>query len=187
MNALRTIAFAAVLGSAGVAAQEPAAPPPAEYGRAPKLEVQLFEAPARRIRLEFPKKDWVVVPGGGAALVSFAQRKGEAAIVVEQNRLNQPLASADITELFGQLESETVRDRQMGVADIEAKVYDAGGRRFVVVNYARTGVSGPERVRQSSIPVGADLYRLFCSAAAPLFARYEPVFAHVAASFTAAQ
>jgi len=186
LNALRTITFVAILGSAGLAAQEPAAPPPAEYGRAPKLEVQLFEAAARRIRLEFPKKDWLVVPGGSAALVSFAQRKGEAAIVVEQSRLNQPLASTDITDLFGQLESETVRDRQLGVADIDAKVYDAGGRRFVVITYVRTGASGPERVRQYSIPVGADLYRLFCSAAAPLFARYEPVFAHAAASFTAA-
>lgn len=168
--------------AAALAAQTPA---PGEYGRAAKLEVQPFEGPNKRIRLEYPKKDWEVVPGGSTAIASLMQKKGEAAVVIEASRLNQPLAPDDITDLFGQLESETVRDRQPSAVNIQPKVYGAAGRRFVILTYERSGVSGPERVRQYSIPVGAELYRLICSAAAPQFAHYETVFAHIAASFTA--
>jgi len=179
------LASGLALAAATARAQTPG-PPAAEYGRAAKLEVQTFEGPSGRIRFEFPKKDWQVVPGGSAAIVSLLQRKGEAAVVVERTRLNQPLAPDDITDLFGQLEGETVRDQQPAAADIRSSVYETGGRRFVIVTYGRGGVLGPERVRQYSFPVGGDLYRLTCSAPAAQFARYEPVFAHVAATFTVA-
>jgi hypothetical protein len=180
-----TASLAILAGGAALAAQPPQAPTANEYGRVAKLEVQPFEGPNKHVRLEYPKKDWQVVPGGSAAIASLLQKKGEAAVVIEQSRLNQPLAPDDITDLFGQLESETIRDRQPSPSDIQSKVYEAGGRRFVIVDYARQGVAGPERVRQYSIPVGSDLYRLTCSAAASQFTRYETVFAHIAATFSA--
>jgi hypothetical protein len=165
-------------------AQAPAAPSAAEYGRAPKLETQPFAGPNGRIKFEYPKKDWQIVPGGSSVIVSLAQKKGEAAVVVEQTRLNQALAPDDITDLFGQLESDTVKEHQPSATDLRAKVVDASGRRFIIVDYARKGVAGPERVRQYSFPVGADLYRLTCSAATAQFPRYESVFAHLAATFS---
>jgi len=167
-------------------AQAPGAPAANEYGRAPKLGVVPFQGPNGRVRFEYPKSGWQVVPGGSSVLVSLRQKGGEAAVVVEQNKLNQPLAPDDITDLFGQLEADVVKERQPTAANIESKVVEAGGRRFVILTYARQGIKASERVRQYSIPSGSDLFRLTCSAAADKFAKYESVFAHVAASFTVA-
>jgi hypothetical protein len=169
--------------TSALAAQGPSVPAPTEYGRAPKLEMQPFQGPNSRIRLEYPKKDWQVVPGGSSVIVTLAQKKGEAAVVVEESRLNQALASNDITDLFGQLEADIVKERQPSATDVQAKVVEAAGRRFVILTYGRKGVIGPERVRQYSIPTGIELYRLTCSAASAQFTRYEQVFAHMAASF----
>ena len=181
-----------VLGvfGAGLSAQAPAAPvaPAAnEYGRVPKFEVQAFSMPGGRIKFEYPKKDWQLVPGGSTALVSAVQKQGQAGVVVEESKLVQALAPEDITDLFGQIESDVVKERQPGATDIQSKVIDAGGRRLVIVTYGRPGIAGPERVRQYSITSGTSLYRITCSAAAATFPRFEPTFAHLAASFAAAE
>jgi len=188
------VAAIAVCGTGlPLSAQDAVSPAAAgEYGRAPKLEVQIYDSANRQIRLEYPKKDWEVVPRPAAAIipgatlpiVSLVQRRRDAAVVVEQTKLHQALTLDDITDLFGQLEADSLRERQPQATDIRSRLVDAGGRRLVIVTYARPGVGGPERVRQYSIPAGADLFRLTCVAATSQFARYEPVFAHVAASFT---
>ncbi len=184
-NAFLAAALCA-LASSPFAAQAPAAPSAAEFSRAPKLEVQPFAGPNGRIKFEYPKKDWQIVPGGSSVIVSLAQKKGEAAVVVEQTRLNQRLEPDDITDLFAQLEGETVKEHQPSAGDLRAKIVEAAGRRFVILDYGRKGVAGPERVRQYSVPVGVDLFRLTCSAPTAQFARYEPVFAHIAATFSIA-
>jgi len=168
-----------------LSAQAPSVPTPNEYGGATKLDMQWFQGPNNRIRFEYPKKDWQLVPGGSSVVVTLAQKKGEAAVVVEQNRMNQALASEDITELFGQIEVDIVKERQPSASDVQAKLVQASGRRLVILTYSRKGVAGPERVRQYSIPTGIELFRLTCSAASAQFTRYEPVFAHLAASFAA--
>ena len=128
-----------------------------------------------------------VIPGATAPIVSVVQRKREAAVVVEQTKLHQPLALDDITDLFSQLEADSIRERQPQATDVRARLVDVGGgRRLVILTYGRPGVGGGQRVRQYSIPAGADLFRLTCIAPAGQFARYEAVFAHVAASFAVA-
>jgi hypothetical protein len=128
----------------------------------------------------------VSVPGISSPVMSLVQKRREAAIVVEQERLHQPLAQDDITDLFGQLEADSVRERQPLAKDIQSKLVQAGGRRVIIVTYSRQSAAGQERVRQYSIPGGgADLFRLMCSAPVAQFARYEYIFAHVAASFSA--
>jgi hypothetical protein len=184
--------LAIVVVSAPLAAQEAVAPAANEYGRAAKLEVQQFDN--KQVRFEYPKKDWeivprasaAVVPGATAPIVSVVQKKREAAVVIEQTKLHQPLAVDDITDLFSQLEMDSIRERQPQATDIRAKLVDASGRRLAILTYGRPGVGGAERVRQYSIPAGADLFRLTCVATAAQFARYEAVFAHVAATFTVA-
>jgi hypothetical protein len=186
-------ALVIALAGATASAQEAVPPAAGEYGRAPKLEVQQFDN--RQIRFEYPKKDWeivprpttAVIPGATAPIVSVVQRKREAAVVVEQTKLHQPLALDDITDLFSQLEADSIRERQPQATDVRAKLVDVGGgRRLVILTYGRQGVGGPERVRQYSIPAGADLFRLTCVATVSQFGRYEAVFAHVAASFAVA-
>ena len=188
------IAFACAVIAGATASEQEATPPAAgEYGRAPKLEIQQFDN--RQIRFEYPKKDWeivprpttAVIPGATAPIVSVVQRKREAAVVVEQTKLHQPLALDDITDLFSQLEADSIRERQPQATDVHAKLVDVGGgRRLVILTYGRQGVGGPERVRQYSIAVGADLFRLTCVATVGQFGRYEAVFAHVAATFAVA-
>jgi len=175
-----------VCAGAIVSAQAPGAPAPSEYGRSPKLDTQAFQVPNSQIRFEWPRKDWQMVPGAGSVIVSLTEKKSEAAVVVERNRLNQALAPDDITDLFGQLEADVVKERQPPATDIQAKVVAAGGRRLVILTYGRNGITGPERVRQYSIPAGSEIYRLTCSAGVKDFSKYEPVFAHIAASFTVA-
>jgi hypothetical protein len=193
LSALVIALACAVIAGATESEQEATPPAAGEYGRAPKLEVQQFDN--RQIRFEYPKKDWeivprpatAVIPGATAPIVSVVQRKREAAVVVEQTKLHQPLALDDITDLFSQLEADSIRERQPQATDVRAKLVDVGGgRRLVILTYGRQGVGGPERVRQYSIPAGADLFRLTCVATVGQFGRYEAVFAHVAASFAVA-
>jgi hypothetical protein len=180
-NSRRLITLlAVVVASAGLLAQAPA---PNEVGRAPKLEVQQYVAPGNRIRFEFPKKDWQIVPGGTVSMVSVTQKAGQAAVVVEHTKLNAALAPDDITDLFAQLEADQIKQAQPDASDMQSKLVSVGNRRLVIVGYTRRGVTGAERVRVYSVPVGVDLYRLTCSAASQQFARYEQVFAHVAATF----
>lgn len=178
-RALGTL-LAVVLTGAGAFAQAPA---PNEVGRAPKLDVQPFVGPGNRIRFEFPKKDWLLVPGGTVSIVSVIQKSGQAAVVVEHTKLNAALAPDDITDLFAQLEADQIKQQQPDAADVQSKLVAVGNRRLVIVGYTRRGVAGAERVRVYSMPVGSDLYRITCSAATQQFARYEQVFAHVAATF----
>jgi hypothetical protein len=174
------ILMMALLTATGVSAQAPA---PNEVGRAPKLDVQPFVAPGNRIRFEFPKKDWQLVSGGTISIVAVTQKSGQAAVVVEHTKLNAALAPDDITDLFAQLEADQIKQQQPDAADLQSKLVSVGNRRLVIVGYTRRGVTGAERVRVYSVPVGSDLYRITCSAAAQQFARYEQVFAHVAATF----
>jgi hypothetical protein len=157
---------------------------PAASPHALKADAQVFRDPGSRFHFEFPKSGWQIVPGGTVAVVSLLERAGEAAVVIERNRLDTPLAPADITELFAQVEADTLREQQPAAAEIEARLTILDKRRVVVTNYSRRGVNGPERVRQYSISTGSVLYRLTCSALTPHFERHEPVFAHVAVTFS---
>jgi hypothetical protein len=148
-------------------------------------DFQLFRDPAGRFSLEFPK-DWQVNAGVGDVLVTFAQKKNEAALVVERFHLNLAPTAEKIDELFAQIEEDTLKERQPQASAVSHKIADANGRRFIVIDYTRPGLTRPlERARQYSLPIGQDMYRLICSAVPAQFAKYDPLFAHVNESFAA--
>lgn len=147
-----------------------------------KPEYTPFKDPAGQFALEYPK-DWQVIGGAGDVTVTFAQKKSEAALVVEHFKMNTALAPEEVTELFAQIESDVLKERQPKATDVVSKVVDQNGHRLIVIDYARPGLAGPERVRQYSFPVGQALYRLTCSAITAQFAKYDPMFAHVADTF----
>jgi hypothetical protein len=60
---------------------------------------------------------------------------------------------------------------------------DDAGNRVIAIDFTRQGLRGPERVRQFSLPSGANLFRLICSSSPALFDRYAPVFEHMAETF----
>jgi len=148
-------------------------------------DFQLFRDPAGRFSLEFPK-DWQVNAGAGDVLVTFAQKKNEAALVVERFHLNLAPTAEKIDELFAQIEEDTLKEHQPQASAVSHKIVDANGRRFSVIDYTRPGLTRPvERARQYSVPIGQDMYRLICSAVPAQFAKYDPLFAHVNESFAA--
>ena len=169
---------AALLLSAGLA-------PRFAWSAVSAKDFQLFRDPASRFSLEFPK-DWQVNAGVGDVLVTFAQKKNEAALVVERFHLNLAPTPEKIDELFAQIEEDTLKERQPQAIAVSHRLADGNGRRFIVIDYTRPGLTRPlDRARQYSLPIGQDLYRLICSAAPAQFAKYEPLFAHVNDSFTA--
>ncbi len=149
-----------------------------------KLQMRPLHDTDGRVRLDYPNKDWLVAPGGSDAIVTLTEKRAEAAVFLEVVRLTPPLAPDEITDLFAQIEVETIQERDARATNFTARVLDVSGRRVVVVEYSRQGLLGLERVRQYSYPVGGELYRLICSAPIAKQPKYAPIFAHMAASLT---
>jgi hypothetical protein len=152
--------------------------------RAARLQVQPQRSADAPLQVEFPTKDWMVLPSSGAVVLAAATRKGDAVVLIERSTLRQALDREEITDLFAQIEIDAIKERQPKAVDFQSKVLDSGARRLVAVQYSRPGVLGNERVRQYSVPVGTDLYRVTCISSAARFAVYDPVFSHIAASLT---
>ena len=155
------------------------------YGKNPKLQVRPLKAPNGRFSMEYPRNDWIVLPGGGNVVLSLAQENGEAVVQVQYFMLKTALAPDEITDLFAQLEVDTLREQDQSAADFAPRVFDAGDRRLIIIQFTQPGFIGRNQVRQYSIPRGQDLYRLICSAPAAQFSKYSAIFSHVAASFMA--
>jgi hypothetical protein len=155
--------------------------------RTAKVQFQAQRAADAPLQLDMPKKDWMALPSNGSVLLVLASKKGDAVVLVERTTLSQALEATDITDLFAQIETEAIKERQPKAADFQSRVLDAGDRRLVAVQYNRPGLLGTERVRQYSMPVTKQLYRVTCIASAAQFAAYDPVFSHIAASFIATE
>lgn len=180
---VRALALLLVLAVPAAGQTSPAAGTGSDpwYGRTTRVQFQAFKAAGEGFQIEWPKKDWLMVPSGSLALV-LVSKKGDAAVIVQRSSLRQPLDPSDITELFAQLEADAIKEQQK-VLDLQARVIDAGARRLVAAQYQRDGTLGVERVRQYSMPAGKRLYRLVCISTAGQFLTFDPVFAHIAASF----
>jgi hypothetical protein len=180
-------AVAVTLGLAASSSQAAGAQAQADpwLMKSAKLQVQPQRAAEAPVQVDLPRKDWVVLPSSGSMVIILVSKKHDAVVLVERSALAQALAPSDITVLFAQIEADAIKERQPKAADFQSKVLDAGDRRLVAVQYSRPGSLGSERVRQYSVPVGKQLYRLTCISSAAQFAAYDPVFAHIAASFSA--
>jgi hypothetical protein len=180
-------AVAVTLGLAASSSQAAGAQAQADpwLMKSAKLQVQPQRAAEAPVQVDLPRKDWVVLPSSGSMVIILVSKKHDAVVLVERSALAQALAPSDITDLFAQIEADAIKERQPKAADFQSKVLDAGDRRLVAVQYSRPGSLGSERVRQYSVPVGKQLYRLTCISSAAQFAAYDPVFAHIAASFSA--
>ena len=174
--------------------------------RTTKVQFQPQRAADAPVQLDLPKKDWMVLPSSGSVLLlsvtSLAAagatvadamsrtpqvKAPHAVVLVERSTLRLALEAADITDLFAQIETDAIKERQPKATDFQSRVLDIGDRRLVAVQYGRPGVLGSERVRQYSVAVGKQLYRVTCISSAAQFAAYDSVFSHIAASFTATE
>src|SRR6185295_16179128 len=62
------------------------------------VEYQPYQNSIHKLTIDYPKKDWQPVPGASAVIVTFAQKRSEANVVVEYEVLEQPLESKDIQQ-----------------------------------------------------------------------------------------
>jgi hypothetical protein len=161
---------------------ERAGPDP-NHTRLAEEPMEMFFGPGNRICFEKPSRGWRVVPGGASTIVSMAHESGHAAVVVERAATGPWFVPGEATAALAEREVDAIVAHDPEAAAMEAAVVSAGDRRVVSITYARTGVAGPEQVRQYSIPAGSGLFRVTCSASAARFTSFEPVFAHVAATF----
>jgi hypothetical protein len=153
-------------------------------GSSNRSDYRVFQSPASAFSLEFPKRDWQDLPGTGAALVIFAQRKGEATVAIEHAELKQTLPQ--ITETFANLEIEDLKDLRPGAQGFQFALRTSADGPVVVVEFSQTGARGAERVRQYSLPRGLHLFRVVCTASGSLFPKYEAIFEHMAATLKVA-
>lgn len=157
------------------------------FRRSKDGEGLIFRAPDGRFSLEYPARDWQVLPGAGSVVATIAVKSGEASAVIDVARMNQPLADAEINDLFAQLEAEDIAARHAGLSVTAETPTMAmvGTRRVVIIKYVRPGLRGQEQVVQYTIPIGQDIYRLICTATSAAFPKYEPVFLRMIETFQA--
>jgi hypothetical protein len=179
--ALRTgVLVLAGLLSAIVA--EAQTPPP--YGLVTKPKFRKIVNALGNFDVEVPDSgDWKLIPGHPGSVLTLADTKtGNASVIVERIALRGALSPENYV-FAAQAEAETIRERQPGATNVQQQVFDASGRRFVVVQYVRPGIKGPEQVVLYAFPIGATLYRVMCGAVQTDFGKYAIIFGHIAASF----
>jgi hypothetical protein len=153
------------------------------FGRG-ATEYQPYQNAIHKLTIDYPKKDWQIVSGAGTVVVTFAQKRSEAAVLIEDEALEQPLEAKDITTLFAKLEMERIMGQTPGSANFKSAISGDKDRPLVVVDFTKpSATSGVDRARQYLIVLGQRVYRITCSAQPPLFDKYAPIFEHMVASF----
>ncbi len=132
--------------------------------------------------IDYPEKDWSLVPGGSTTLLAVAQRRFEAVLVVERTTLQVALSDDEIGEVFLAVEADHIRESVPSATDIKAEIQQLGDRRVAAFFYRRNGVLGPERVLQYSMPAGTALYRIVAVGKPESFDRHLPTMQAMAAS-----
>jgi hypothetical protein len=184
---VKTVLAAAMVVLAGSAAaqQQPA---DEWYGRMAKPKD--FDAPksfGNTFKIELPK-DWQLVPGhtGTVFLVAEKTKRFDAggAIILEYMRLQAPVEPSGL-DAFAGIEFDDVRSRESAGSAFTVVHKIVDGRPLILIQYDRAGFSGaPDHVVQYMFPVGQTLYNLICIAPKADLKKYQPMFAHAAASFT---
>lgn len=137
--------------------------------------------------IELPK-DWQLGAGQTNTIFTSVEKRGRnqtgGVITVEYQALRTALGSTVIEEAT-RLELEDVKSRELSGKDFASEVKNAPFGPIMFIRYRRPGLLGGEdQVVRYSIPVGTTLYRIICVAPASALKRYQPVCAHVAASFS---
>ena len=169
-----------------LSAAQTAAPDP-WFRRSPRpRDFQLAKLPWNAFTIELPE-DWQLLPGHGGTLLGSTEKtkanQTGGVIMLEHQRLQDSLSTKDIDAAMAQYEATAARGRDPGGENFAQQVKEVNGQRFIFIEYSRKGLTGDDKVVMYEIPAGLVLYRLICIAPAAQIDKYQPVFAHVAASF----
>jgi hypothetical protein len=154
--------------------------------RNPKMQFTQLRVAGGQATLEYPRRDWDVAAPLGTTIAVIVEKDGHGWITLERSRMQTALAPEEVTDLFAQLEADRVKESEPQAVPSATRLFAVNGRRFTGVQFTHRGAKGPEVVRLYSFPVGNELYRLTVGAESAQFAKFEPIFAHVASTFTVA-
>lgn len=137
------------------------------------------------VTIEVPK-DWQSLSGHAEVLLAVTERTKRnepgAAIVLERVPLK---TSVTLGPALVPLETSTLAERDPLGSGFAGSIKGSRDSRLIFVQYIRKSGNGETTVTVYTFPVGASLYRLFCVAPTGQVQKYQPVFAHAAATFKA--
>jgi hypothetical protein len=155
-------------------------------GSKPKLIP--LASPALPFVAEYPD-NWRM-SHAGAASVTLTQPKDEATVIMDRQLLeDRPLVPDEIGDLLMGSEAGRIKENYPKASDIRPRTQSLSGRRVVVVDFKAPGLkpNETELVRQYTIPIDLNLFRVTCRATAQYFKKYEALFEQMAESVQAAR
>jgi hypothetical protein len=143
---------------------------------------RIYRDPAGRFQLEYPTKDWHLLPNVGSSLAVFTHNDGPS-LFVDYVKLSAALTPGEL-EQMADLEVTRIKQQQPSAKDFKSDALETRAGHGVVTHYSRVG-SGPESVVDCAIPIGLDLYRLNGVVPLRLSSKFEPIVMHMIQSFKA--
>jgi hypothetical protein len=145
-----------------------------------KTNYQTFKDPAGRFELEYPTKDWRVLPASGGSTLAVFTRNDGPALFVDDVRLTDRLTQGEL-EAMPESELERLKQLEPKSSDFHSEMLDTKAGRGVLIKFSRAG----ESVMQCAISVGQELYRLNAVVPQRLFSKYQQTMVHMLQSFKA--
>jgi len=141
----------------------------------------IYKDPEGRFEMEYPTKDWRVLPSNGSStLVGFSRNDGPT-FFVDYIRLLDKLTKGEL-DAMADLEKQRLMDQQPKATGFKTELLESKAGSGVLIRYSRPG-TGPESVIQYSFVANVDLYRLNGVVPEKQLQKYEPVIMHMIQSF----
>jgi hypothetical protein len=147
------------------------------------IKYMTYKDPAGRFELEYPQKDWRILPSGVGSSLVFSRSDGPS-VFIDRATMSGPLTAPEVEAMAG-LEVDRLKEEQPNGRDFKSEMLEGKSGRGVLIRYSRPGAE-LESVIQYSIPVARDLYRLIGVTPVKLLAKNEEIIMHMIQSFKAA-
>jgi hypothetical protein len=142
---------------------------------------QTYKDPEGRFEMEYPSKDWRVLPSNSSStLVGFSRNDGPT-FFVDHVPLRDKLTKGEL-DAMPDVEVQRLKDLQPKATGFKTELLESKAGSGVLIKYSRPG-TGPESVIQYSFAANVDLYRLNGVVADKQLQKYEPVIMHMIQSF----
>jgi hypothetical protein len=142
---------------------------------------ETYKDPDGRFEMEYPAKDWRVLPSNSSStLVGFSRNDGPT-FFVDYIKLRGQLTKGEI-DAMSDVEVARLKELQPKATGFKAELLESKTGTGVLTRYSRPG-SPAESVIQYSIAASLDLYRLNGVVPEKQLSKYEPVIMHMIQSF----
>jgi hypothetical protein len=146
------------------------------------VKYMTYKDPGGRFELEYPTKDWRILPSGVGSSLVFSRTDGPS-LFIDQITIVDRLTPAEV-DVLADIEISRLKKEQPKGRDFKSEMLEGKSGRGVLIRYSRPGTE-LESVVQYSIPVEKDLYRLNGVMPSRLLSKHESVVMHMIQSFKA--